>query len=48
MMPTLPPFEHTPRLYDGSSPEEILGMRKEFVNLGGFHCYKVPVCIVEG
>ena len=47
-MPTLPPFDHTPMPYTGPSPDEILAMRKEFVNPGIFHYYKKPVTIVEG
>ena len=47
-MATLPPFDHTPKPYTGPSPEEILALRKEFVNPAIFHYYKKPVAIVEG
>ncbi len=47
-MATLPPFDHTPMPYDGPSPEEILALRKEFVNPAIFHYYKKPIAIVEG
>lgn len=47
-MATLPPFDHTPKPYDGPSPEEILALRKEFVNPAIFHYYKKPIAVVEG
>lgn len=47
-MPTLPPTKFTPAPYNGPSPDEIMALRKEFVNPGIFHYYKKPVCIVEG
>ncbi len=47
-MPQLPPFDYTPKPYEGPSPEEILALRKEFVNPAIFHYYKKPICIVEG
>lgn len=47
-MAALPPFDHTPQPYDGPSPEEILALRKEFVNPAIFHYYKKPITIVEG
>lgn len=47
-MATLPPFDYTPKPYDGPSPEEILALRKEFVNPAIFHYYKKPIAIVEG
>ncbi len=47
-MATLPPFDHTPKPYTGPSPEEILALRKEFVNPAIFHYYKKPIAIVEG
>ena len=47
-MPTLPPFDYTPMPYNGPSPDEILALRKEFVNPAIFHYYKKPICIVEG
>ncbi len=47
-MPHLPPFDYTPIPYSGPSPEEILALRKEFVNPAIFHYYKKPITIVEG
>lgn len=47
-MATLPPFDHTPRPYEGPSPDEVLALRKAHVNPGIFHYYKKPVMIVEG
>jgi alanine-glyoxylate transaminase/(R)-3-amino-2-methylpropionate-pyruvate transaminase len=47
-MATLPPFDYQPKPYAGPSPEEILALRKEFVNPAIFHYYKNPVTIVEG
>ncbi len=47
-MATLPPYDYTPKPYDGPSPEEILALRKEFVNPAIFHYYKKPITIVEG
>lgn len=34
--------------YTGPSPEEILALRKQFVNPAIFHYYKKPIAIVEG
>ena len=34
--------------YDGPSPDEVLELRRNFVNPAIFHCYKKPVMIVEG
>ena len=47
-MATLPPYDYTPKPYDGPSPDEILALRKEFVNPAIFHYYKKPITIVEG
>ncbi len=47
-MATLPPFDYTPKPYNGPSPDEILALRKEFVNPAIFHYYKNPIAIVEG
>src|SRR5262249_9361218 len=44
----LPKASHTPTRYTGPSREEILAMRREYLNPGIFLIYKVPVCIVEG
>lgn len=47
-MATLPPYDYTPLPYDGPSPEEVLALRKDFVNPAIFHYYKKPIMIVEG
>lgn len=47
-MPTLPPFDHTPAPYAGPSAEDVLAMRREFVNPGIFLYYKKPLMLVEG
>jgi alanine-glyoxylate transaminase/(R)-3-amino-2-methylpropionate-pyruvate transaminase len=47
-MPQLPPFDYTPMPYNGPSPEEVLALRKEFVNPAIFHYYKKPIMVVEG
>jgi alanine-glyoxylate transaminase/(R)-3-amino-2-methylpropionate-pyruvate transaminase len=47
-MPTLPPFDHTPAPYAGPSAEDVLAMRREFVNPGIFLYYKKPIMLVEG
>ncbi|MBK1881440.1 aminotransferase class III-fold pyridoxal phosphate-dependent enzyme [Luteolibacter pohnpeiensis] len=44
----LPPFDYTPMPYTGPSPEEILLLRKQYVNPAIFHYYKKPITIVEG
>jgi alanine-glyoxylate transaminase/(R)-3-amino-2-methylpropionate-pyruvate transaminase len=46
--PELPPFKHTPQKYTGPSPEEILKLRKEYLNPGIFLYYKKPFTMVEG
>jgi len=47
-MPTLPPFDHAPIPYAGPSAEDVLAMRREFVNPGIFLYYKKPIMLVEG
>jgi alanine-glyoxylate transaminase/(R)-3-amino-2-methylpropionate-pyruvate transaminase len=46
--PTLPPFPHTPAPYAGPSLDEVLALRKEFLNPGIFLYYKKPIMLVEG
>ena len=46
--PELPPFDHKPKKYTGLSPDEILRLRKEFLNPGIFLYYKKPFTMVEG
>ncbi len=47
-MATLPPYDYQPLAYDGPSPDEVLALRKEFLNPAIFHYYKKPIMIVEG
>jgi len=44
----LPPFEYQPKPYAGPSAEEVLAVRKQFLNPAIFHYYKKPLMIVEG
>lgn len=44
----LPISAHKPSPYAGPSRDEILALRREFLNPGIFHYYKDPICIVEG
>jgi alanine-glyoxylate transaminase/(R)-3-amino-2-methylpropionate-pyruvate transaminase len=46
--PTLPPSDHRPRPYAGPSKQEVLALRRQFVNPAIFHYYKEPLMIVEG
>lgn len=46
--PQLPPFDHTPQPYSGPSADEVLALRKEFLNPAIFAYYRRPVMIVEG
>ncbi|MBU3664440.1 MAG: aminotransferase class III-fold pyridoxal phosphate-dependent enzyme [Chthoniobacterales bacterium] len=46
--PELPPCGHAPRHYEGLPPEEVLRLRREFLNPGIFLYYKKPLMIVEG
>src|SRR5256714_3010856 len=48
MTPTLPPTNHEPKPYTGPSPEEVLALRKQFLNPGIFLYYKKPIMLVEG
>ena len=47
-MPELPPFDHVPAPYVGPSPEEILALRREFLNPGIFLYYQKPLLLAEG
>src|SRR3954447_17851419 len=44
----LPPTSHQPQRYTGPSAEEVLALRKQFLNPGLFLYYKKPLMIVEG
>jgi alanine-glyoxylate transaminase/(R)-3-amino-2-methylpropionate-pyruvate transaminase len=47
-IPELPPFDHQPKKYAGLSADEVLRLRKEFLNPGIFLYYKKPLMLVEG
>src|SRR5690348_7484777 len=47
-LPDLPPFDHAPRNYTGPTADDVLRLRKEFLNPGIFLYYKKPMMIVEG
>ena len=47
-LPDLPPFDHQPKKYTGPSADEVLRLRKEFLNPGIFLYYKKPFMMVEG
>jgi len=44
----LPPFAHNPKRYDGPSADEVLALRKQFLNPAIFLYYKKPLMLVEG
>ncbi len=46
--PELPKFDHQPQPYRGPTPEEVLRLRREFLNPGIFLYYKEPLMLVEG
>src|SRR5204862_5866682 len=46
--PIFPKFDHEPRKYTGPSADEVLRLRKEFLNPGIFLYYKKPIMLVEG
>src|SRR5689334_24124687 len=46
--PSLPPNQHTPRPYTGLSADQVLALRKQFLNPGIFLYYKKPIMLVEG
>src|SRR5260370_37648722 len=46
--PTLPPCDHKPTRYTGPSADEVLALRKQFLNPGIFLYYKKPIMLVEG
>src|SRR5712671_3688171 len=47
-LPELPPFDHEPKKYSGPSADEVLHLRKQFLNPGIFLYYKNPIMFVEG
>jgi alanine-glyoxylate transaminase/(R)-3-amino-2-methylpropionate-pyruvate transaminase len=46
--PVLPPCDHRPQPYTGPSADEVLALRREFMNPGIFLYYRKPLMIVEG
>jgi alanine-glyoxylate transaminase / (R)-3-amino-2-methylpropionate-pyruvate transaminase len=46
--PELPPFNYQAQPYGGPSAEEVLRLRREFLNPGIFLYYKKPLMLVEG
>jgi alanine-glyoxylate transaminase/(R)-3-amino-2-methylpropionate-pyruvate transaminase len=46
--PDLPPFDYQPQPYAGPSADEVLRLRREFLNPGIFLYYKKPIMLVEG
>src|SRR3954470_17092457 len=44
----LPPTAHTPAKYSGTSADQVLALRKQYLNPGLFLYYKKPIMIVEG
>ena len=46
--PALPPTNHKPQPYTGPSADEVLALRKQFLNPGIFLYYKRPLMLVEG
>jgi alanine-glyoxylate transaminase/(R)-3-amino-2-methylpropionate-pyruvate transaminase len=44
----LPPCSHQPKKYSGPSADEVLALRKQFMNPGIFLYYKKPIMLVEG
>jgi alanine-glyoxylate transaminase / (R)-3-amino-2-methylpropionate-pyruvate transaminase len=46
--PELPPFDYQPKPYTGKSADEVLQLRRQFLNPGIFLYYKKPIMLVEG
>src|ERR1041384_2903018 len=46
--PVLPPLDYQPRPYSGPTADEVLKLRKEFLNPALFLYYKNPIMLVEG
>ena len=44
----MPPFDYTPRPYRGPSREQVLALRRQYVNPAVFTLYREPLMIVEG
>jgi alanine-glyoxylate transaminase / (R)-3-amino-2-methylpropionate-pyruvate transaminase len=46
--PVLPHFDYQPKPYPGPSADDVLRLRKQFLNPGIFLYYKNPIMLVEG
>jgi alanine-glyoxylate transaminase/(R)-3-amino-2-methylpropionate-pyruvate transaminase len=46
--PALPPFDYQPQAYRGPSADQVLKLRRSFLNPGLFLYYKNPLMLVEG
>jgi alanine-glyoxylate transaminase/(R)-3-amino-2-methylpropionate-pyruvate transaminase len=46
--PTLPPFDHQPKPYTGKPADEVLRLRRQYLNPGIFLYYQKPMMVVEG
>jgi alanine-glyoxylate transaminase / (R)-3-amino-2-methylpropionate-pyruvate transaminase len=44
----MPPCDHTPRPYSGPTREEVMAMRRQYINPTIFTLYNDPLMIVEG
>jgi alanine-glyoxylate transaminase/(R)-3-amino-2-methylpropionate-pyruvate transaminase len=44
----MPPFDYTPRPYSGPSREDVLALRRQYVNPAVFTLYRQPIMLVEG
>jgi alanine-glyoxylate transaminase / (R)-3-amino-2-methylpropionate-pyruvate transaminase len=44
----MPPFDYSPQPYRGPSREEVLALRRQYVNPAVFTLYREPLMIVEG
>src|SRR5713226_7271277 len=47
-LPELPPFDYKPKKYGGTTAEEVLRLRKVYLNPRIFLYYKKPIMFVEG
>src|SRR5215212_9058597 len=45
---SMPPFEYSPQPYRGPTREEVLALRRQYVNPAVFTLYREPLMIVEG
>jgi alanine-glyoxylate transaminase/(R)-3-amino-2-methylpropionate-pyruvate transaminase len=46
--PQLPPLDYQPKPYAGKSADEVLKLRRQFLNPGIFLYYQTPMMLVEG